>query len=210
MITNGWGQNWVSHDISWLGSTITIHDYQGSRQSNGAPAGYPSVFCGRYSDTSLDCGLPRPLADITALNTAASWNHPEADGTYNVAYDVWLGDGNAIFMGLQSYFMVWLRDPPGEQPAGSLDTENVEVANVPGKWNIIAGQVNNLPIVNYVRAEGEDTHAIAFDILDFIRDAQNRGFALPGNDLLAVAIGFEIWEGPVTNLSLDDFCLDIQ
>ena len=210
MITNGWGQNWVSHDISWLGTSITIHDYQGSRQSNGAPAGYPSVFCGRYSDVSQDCGLPRALSGVTALNTAASWSHPDGNGTYNVAYDVWLGDGNAMMRGLQSYFMVWLRDPPGEQPAGTLQTEGVEVANVSGSWDIVAGQVNNLPIVNYVRAEGDDTHAIAFDIMDFIRDAQTRGLQFPGNDLLAVAIGFEIWDGPVTNLALDDFCLDIQ
>jgi hypothetical protein len=168
------------------------------------------VFCGRYSDTSRECGLPRPLADITALNTVASWSHPDGNGTYNVAYDVWLGDGNAASRGLQSYFMVWLRDPPGERPAGSLDTEGVEIANVPGVWDIVAGQVNSRPIVNYVRAEGDDVHAIAFDIMEFIRDAQSRGFELPGDDVLAVAIGFEIWEGPVTNLTLDDFCLDIR
>ena len=106
--------------------------------------------------------------------------------------------------------MVWLRDPPGEQPAGSVQTRGVEVANVPGQWDIIAGTVNNLPIVNSVRAEGDDVHAIAFDIMDFIRDAQDRGHDLPGNELLAVAIGFEVWQGPVTELSLDDFCLDIQ
>jgi hypothetical protein len=189
---------------------MTIHDYQGSRQSNGAPAGYPAVFCGRYSDTSRDCGLPHALSDITAVHAAAGWSHPEGNGTYNVAYDVWLGDGNAAFRGLESYFMIWLRDPPFEQPAGSLNTQGVEVANVPGKWNIVAGQVNNLPIVNYVRAEGNDVHAIAFDIMDFIRDAEDRGFDLPGDDLLAVALGFEVWEGPVTNLRLDDFCLDIR
>ena len=210
MITNGWGQNWRAHDISWLGSTMTVHDYDGSRQSNGAPAGYPSVFCGRYSDTSQDCGLPRPISEVTAINTSAVWNHPAGDGTYNVAYDVWLGDGDAIFMGLRSYFMVWLRDPPGEQPAGSLDSKNVKVAGVPGNWNIISGRVNGLPIVNYVRAEGNDAHAIAFDMMDFLRDARERGFELPGDDLLAVAIGFEIWEGPVTELALEDFCLDIQ
>jgi hypothetical protein len=47
MITNGWGMNWVSHDISWNGTSMVINDYEGTRQSNGAPAGYPSVFCGR-------------------------------------------------------------------------------------------------------------------------------------------------------------------
>jgi|GEM_PF-1305276 len=210
MITNGWGQGWISHDISWLGTSMNIEDYQGTRQSNGAPAGFPTVFCGRYSDTSLECGLPRALASITALNTAVSWTHPAGDGKYNASYDVWLGDGAALRRGLQSYFMVWLHDPIDEQPAGSLTAEGVTVANVPGTWNIVTGTVNNLPIVNYVRAEGDDTHQIAFDIMDFIRDAQTRNFNMPGNDVLAVAFGFEIWSGPVTNLSLDDFCLDIE
>jgi hypothetical protein len=210
MITNGWGKGWSSHDIAWLGTSVSIKDYQGSRQSDGAPAGFPTVFCGKYSDTSLACGLPKALTSITALNTTVSWTHAAADGKYNASYDVWLGDGSAAFRGLQSYFMVWLHDPEGEQPAGSLTTEGVTVANVSGKWNIITGTVNSLPIVNYVRAEGDDTHQIAFDIMDFIRDAQTRKFSMPGKDVLAVAFGFEIWSGPVTNLLLDDFCLDIQ
>ncbi|HEX2734583.1 MAG TPA: hypothetical protein VHM70_23425 [Polyangiaceae bacterium] len=211
MITNGWGMNWMSHDISWLGSSISINTYEGSRQSNGAPAGYPSVFCGRYSETSLDCGLPMALGSVTALNTAVSWSHPMADGTYNVAYDVWLGDGSGTgFRSLQSYFMVWLKDPAEEGPAGTLQEEGVTVPNAPGTWNIVAGMVNNLPIVNYVRAEGDELHAIAFNIMDFIHDAQTRNLNFPGNDLLAVAIGFEIWQGPVTGLKLNDFCLDIQ
>lgn len=211
MIANGWGTGWRSHDISWLGSSMIIHDYDGSRQSNGAPAGYPTVFCGRYSDVSQDCGLPAPLGSISELNTAVKWSHPDGNGTYNVAYDVWLGDAEAAGrFGLQSYFMVWLRDPPGEQPAGSPHTEDVEIAGIEGSWNIIAGTVNGLPIVNYVRAEGSDTHELAFDVMDFIADAQGRSLDMPGDDVLAVAIGFEIWEGPVTGLSLDDFCIDIQ
>jgi hypothetical protein len=211
LMTNGWGQNWVSHDISWLGSSFWIDSYEGSRQSNGAPAGYPAVFCGRYSVTSMACGLPAERSSINELNTAVKWSHPDGNGTYNVAYDVWMGDQDATGrLGLQSYFMVWLHDPAGEGPAGSLNTSGVSVEGAPGVWNIVDGTVNNLPIVNYVRAEGDDTHEIAFDILDFVRDAEARNLNFPGDDVLAVAIGFEIWEGPVTNLKLDDFCLDIQ
>lgn len=212
MITNGWGANWESHDISWLGTTMMIHDYQGDRQANGAPAGYPTIFCGDYSDTSLECGLPLALSSVQELNTAASWSHPDGNGIYNVAYDVWLGDAGATSFGLESYFMVWLHDPIGEGPAGSpiAGASQIQVADVPGNWNIIAGMVNGRPIVNYVRAEGDHVNAIAFDIMDFIRDAQDRQLSFPGNDVLAIAIGFEIWQGPVTRLGLDDFCLDIQ
>jgi hypothetical protein len=61
-----------------------------------------------------------------------------------------------------------------------------------------------------VGAEGDDAHQLAFNIMDFIKDAQQRSLQMPGSAVLAVAIGFEIWQGPVTNLKLDDFCLDIQ
>jgi hypothetical protein len=209
MITNGWGMGWISHDLSWLGTALTVKSFEGNRQDNGAPAGYPTVFCGRYSDKkSQECGLPKARSTITTLNTATSWSHADGNGTYNVAYDVWMG--NSAGGGLESYFMVWLRDPPKEGPAGSLKTRQVTVANVPGQWNIIAGTVNGLPIVNYVRAEKDDVNAIAFDMMDFIRDAEERQLSFPGNDVLSVAIGFEIWQGPVTNLKLDDFCVDVQ
>jgi Glycosyl hydrolase family 12 len=150
------------------------------------------------------------LSSVTALNTAVSWSHVAGDGVYNVAYDVWLGDGNAAMRGLQSYFMVWLKDPAGEGPAGSLIEEGITIPNAPGVWNIVAGEVNNLPIVNYVRAEGDELPAMAFNIMDFINDAKTRNLEFPGDDVLAVAIGFEIWTGPVTGLKLNDFCLDIQ
>ncbi len=213
VITNGWGQNWESHDLSWLGTKLTINSFEGSRQSNGAPAGFPAVFCGRYSDqTSQECGLPAARDSVTALPTAAKWSHPEENGVYNVAYDVWIGDasGGGFGSGLESYFMVWLYDPEEEGPAGSLQEEGVSVEGVPGVWNIVAGEVNNLPIVNYVRAEGDEVHELAFDMMNFIDDAEARNLEFPGNDILSVALGFEVWQGPVTNLKLDDFCVEVQ
>jgi hypothetical protein len=177
---------------------------------DGAPAGYPSIFCGQYSEVSLDCGLPTPRSSLTSLNTAVSWSHATGDGTYNVAYDVWMGSGSGIRGGLESYFMVWLQDPIGEGPAGTLSTPDVVIGDIPGEWDIIDGTVNGLPIVNYVRAEGEETHEIAFDILDFVRDAETRNLNFPGSQVLSVAIGFEIWQGSVTELQMNDFCVDVQ
>jgi hypothetical protein len=203
----------VSHDISWKGTTLAVNAFEGSRQSNGAPAGYPSVFCGRYSNKeSGECGLPATRSAIGALHTAAAWSHTEENGVYNVAYDVWMGSasGGGLGGGLQSYFMVWLHDPPEEGPAGSLREEGVTVDGVEGVWNIVDGTVNGLPIVNYVRAEGDDAHEIAFDLLDFMSDAESRNLNFPGSDVLAVAIGFEIWQGPVSGLNLDDFCVSVE
>ena len=98
----------------------------------------------------------------------------------------------------------------GQQPAGSLRTENVTVQNVEGTWDIWTGQVLGKPIINWVRDEGQDTPSMEFDILDFVRDAQSRGLPVPGDHVLSVAVGFEIWNGPITNLESVDFYVDVR
>jgi hypothetical protein len=206
-IANGWGDNWRSHSIAYNGTTMTVESFDGSKQPNGAPAGYPTMFCGKYSDKqSNECGLPKALSAISSIGTGLAWSHPSPSGTYNVAYDVWMGNsGN-----LSSYFMVWFKKPTGENPAGSKTSDFAEVAGVEGVWDIYTGSVNGLPIVNYVRPTGQESASLAFDMMDFIGDAKTRNLNFPGAEVLSVAVGFEIWEGPVSGLSIDDFCVDVQ
>jgi hypothetical protein len=209
LITNGWGPGFESHTVSWNGTSFIVEAMSGSRGSNGQPASYPSVFCGRYSVMQVpDCGLPKPIEEITSLRTGWRWAANGNTGAYNAAYDIWLGTETGFGM----YLMVWLRDPPGEQPAGSPDAmhQGVSVANVPGVWDLWSGSVNSRPILNWVRREGTDSTEIEFDVMDFIRDAQMRGFTLTGTRVNAVAVGFEIWSGPVTNLESTDFYVDVK
>jgi hypothetical protein len=209
LITNGWGPGFESHTVSWNGTSFIVEAMSGSRGSNGQPASYPSVFCGRYSVMQVpDCGLPKPIEEITSLRTGWRWAANGNTGAYNAAYDIWLGTETGFGM----YLMVWLRDPPGEQPAGSPDAmhQGVAVANVPGVWDIWSGSVNNRPIINWVRREGTDSTEIEFDVMDFIRDAQMRGLTITGTRVNAVAVGFEIWSGPVTNLESTDFYVDVK
>ena len=56
-----------------------------------------------------------------------------------------------------------------------------------------------------MRAEGQDLPELEFDVMHFGMDAGQRGFALPGTHILSVAVGFEIWTGPVANLVSEDF-----
>ncbi|WP_438004458.1 hypothetical protein WME89_37580 [Sorangium sp. So ce321] len=209
LITNGWGPGFGSHTISWEGTSFTVESMSGTAGAMGQPASYPTVFCGRYSVMEVpDCGLPAPSASITSLRTGWRWAKNGNDGEYNAAYDIWMGNGTR----LQGYLMVWLRDPPSYQPAGQPNAahQGVTVANVPGTWNIWNGMVNGLPIVNWVRAEGNDSYEIEFDVMDFVRDAETRGLSVPGNTVNAVAVGFEIWEGPITNLQSLDFYVDVN
>lgn len=208
LITNGWGPGFQSHEVSWHGTSFTVEAMSGTRGSNGEPASYPTVFCGRYSVPEVPaCGLPRAIDQITSLKTGWRWAANGNTGAYNAAYDIWLGTETGFSM----YLMVWLRDPPGEQPAGSRSAhQGITVANVPGVWDIWSGSVNNRPIINWVRREGTDSTEIEFDVMDFVRDAQTRGLTITGTHVNAVAVGFEIWQGPVTNLESVDFYVDVK
>jgi len=209
-MANGWGPKWVSQTTSWNGTSFVVESLQGSRGDNYEPASYPTVFCGVYSDSrSGECGLPKAIAELQSLRTGWSWSANGNTGSYNAAYDIWLSNTGDI-SGFSGYLMIWLRDPNDAQPAGTRKVTGAEVKNAPGTWNIWAGTVNNKPIVNYVRAEGYDSPALEVDVMDFVRDVNARKLTLPGSTILSVAVGFEIWSGPVTNLQSNDFYVQVQ
>lgn len=209
-IANGWGDNWKSHDISFNGTSFTVKSFQGSQGENFSPAGYPTIFCGQYSNPPKQsngmCGLPAAISSLQTVRTGWRWKANGNNGQYNAAWDIWLGSGNS----LSSYLMVWLRDPPGQQPAGTPQIAGVTVDGLPGQWTIVAGSVNGHPIVNYVKAEGQDLSELEFDVMAVYNDAKKRNLNLPGDKMLAVAIGYEIWNGPVTNLVTEDFYVDVN
>ena len=209
LITNGWGPGFGSHTVSWEGTSFNVESMTGDAGSMGQPASYPSVFCGKYSVREIpDCGLPAEISSLTSLRTGWRWAANGNTGQYNAAYDIWLGNGSM----LQGYLMVWLRDPTEYQPAGSLSMmyQGISVANVPGVWNIWSGMVNGLPITNWVRAQATEDSEIEFDVMDFVRDAEARGVSVPGTHVNAVAVGFEIWEGPISNLESVDFYVKVN
>ena len=174
------------------------------------PASYPTVFCGVYSDSrSGPCGLPKAIASIGSLRTGWRWNANGNAGQYNAAYDIWLSTDGDI-NGHSSFLMVWLRDPPGQQPAGQRKLTDVTVTNAPGTWDVWAGAVGGKPCVSYVRRDGHDSPELEIDAMDFVRDTQARQIALPGSTVLSVAVGFEIWAGPVTALKSDDFYVQVE
>lgn len=209
-MANGWGPGFTSHSLSWQGTSFTVATMEGMQGMNYEPASYPTIFCGVYSDsTSGECGLPRAAAEITSLKTGWSWEPNGNTGQYNSAYDVWLSnDGTRA--GHSSFLMVWFRDPPGQQPAGRLQMSNVTVGSVPGMWNIWVGNVGGKPCISYVKPEGQDIYSLEFDMMEFVRDTSMRSISLPGSTILSVAVGFEIWKGPVTNLVSRDFYVEVK
>lgn len=207
-IANGWGNQWRDHTLEWKGTSFKVLSLNGTQGSDYSPAGYPSMFCGLYSNklSNGQCGLPKAISGLSQVKTGWRWKANGNNGEYNAAWDVWLGNGQQ----LTAYLMVWLRDPPRQQPAGRATLSGAAINGLPGSWTIWTGMVNGLPIVNYVKSEGQDLGELEFDVLDVYKDAKNRGYDLPGNDILSVAIGFEVWNGPVTNLVVDDFYVDAK
>jgi len=212
-MANGWGPNFVSQSVSWNGTSFNV-TMQGERGPKYEPASYPTMFCGIYSDSrSKECGLPATLDSMQALRTGWSWAPNGNDSPqYNAAYDIWLGTSNDR-NSFSGYLMVWYREPVGQQPAGQKMLTGVTVQNVSGTWDIWTGQVTTQrgtqPIINWVRAEGQDTHDMEFDVLDFVRDARSRNLTVPGTSVLSVAVGFEMWQ-PVTNLQSKDFYVEVE
>jgi len=206
-ITNWWGMGWTGSNVSYNGTSFNVASAAGTSTPDGTPIGYPTTYCGQYSerDPGGNCGLPAAFSSIDKLWTGWKWSSSDT-GQYNAAWDIWLGTASAF----QSYLMVWLRDPRGRQPAGNATINNVTVANVPGTWSIRYGTVNNRPIVNYMRVEGQDACDFEFNVMDFINDAKSRSattsaLMLPGDTVRAIAVGFEFWTGPFTSVASEDF-----
>ena len=170
------GKGWTAANVSYSGTSFTIASATGTSMPDGTPIGYPTTYCGRYSENAAggNCGLPAAFSTIDKLWTGWKWSATDR-GQYNAAWDIWLGTASTF----QSYLMVWLRDPPGRQPAGSTTINNVTVAGVPGTWKIYYGTVNSRPIVNYLRTEGQDACEFEFNVMDFVNDAQARSATTP-------------------------------
>jgi len=210
-MANGWGPGFESQSVAWDGGSFTVQSMQGKQGPQYQPASYPTMFYGLYSmERSLEAKLPKAISAMTALNTGWRWSANGNTGQYNAAWDIWLADAAGNF---SSFLMVWLRDPPGQQPAGSTKANGLTVPGVQGTWNLWAGTVNGKPCISYVRPEGQDMPEFEFDVLNFIKDAKGRsaqGVMLVGEQVQSVAIGFEIWNGPVTNLVSQDFYVDVK
>jgi hypothetical protein len=209
-MANGWGPGFGSQSVSWNGTAFTVTSMQGNEGPMWEPASYPTMFCGSYSDSSSGaCGLPKALNEISSLRTGWRWKPNGNSGEYNAAYDIWLSSSTAV-SGHSAFLMVWLREPPGQQPAGSRKTQGITVANVPGAWDVWDGNVGGKRCISYVRPEGQDTLELEFDVMDFVRDVPTRSLSLPGTHVLSVAVGFEIWNGPISNLVSEDFYVDVK
>jgi hypothetical protein len=224
---NDWGVSSASETINYGPGTKMNVTVQGGTGANGAPASYPSIYTGFWSNnatrTTANSGLPRAVSAITsaaagsAIKTSWTWAANGATGSYNAAYDVWFsttsaGDPGAVPSG--GFLMVWYHKPTANQPVGT-SIGSATIASIPGKtWSVWYGtnSSNGKPVVSYVAQS--DITSLSYSLGDFIADAVTRNCVGTTKCLSSswyltnVYAGFEIWSGGV-GLATTDFAVTV-
>jgi hypothetical protein len=181
-------------------------------QSDGRPAGYPSIFIGSYSgNTTQESNLPIKVSSIKTAPTSFHTNSTEGGlANKNAAYDVWLtATGDPLPSSQYSpgaggaYLMVWLFKPTDRQPRGRNAHPAHAVEGAEGAWDVWVDP-SNPPCISYVATEPID--GLDFDLNAFIRDSVDNEYGLTDDMYLSVIFaGFEIWGGG-DGLTVDRFC----
>lgn len=161
--------------------------------TSGPPASYPSIFKGcHWGRCSAGSGVPLQVDRL--LGVASSWSITTINnGAWNASYDIWLSphqDSSGGYNG-GTEIMIWL-DWRRAQPAGSrvatvsLGGASWEVWYTWMGWHYVA----------YRRTQ--TTQSVSnLDLLAFINDAAERGYARRSWYLHSVEAGFELWQGGV-------------
>ncbi|MES1186439.1 MAG: hypothetical protein ABUL60_21690 [Myxococcales bacterium] len=218
---NNWGDP-TGTDLILNYSNNSFKITSGSGTGASAPASFPSIYIGNngntangvYSTKSTD-GLPVQISAIKSLPSTLRYSG--STGSFNATYDIWFANSppTAEYKdGINGFVMIWLRDPGGKQPIGSVQASNVMVAGMP--WNVWVGPrgdgpagPNNAPVVSFVNpTEDNDSRAQSFkdvDLKAFFTAAATYG--IPSTMYLTdVFGGFEIWSGGSGgNLGVDEF-----
>lgn len=218
---NNWGNpSGTDLILSYTNNSFKITS--GSGTGDSAPASFPSIYIGNngntangvYSTKSTD-NLPLQISAITSL--PSTFRYSGSTGTFNATYDIWFANSppTAEYKdGIDGFVMVWLRDPGGKQPIGSIKASNVMVAGQ--AWNVWVGPRgqgpagnNNAPVVSFVNpTENDDSRAQSFknvDLKQFFTAAASYGIG-SNMYLTDVFAGFEIWSGGSGgNLGVDEF-----
>jgi hypothetical protein len=165
---------------------VTRSDHDNA--TNGAPASYPSIFEGcHWNDCTAGSELPLQVDTIGRADT--TWDvTAEADGAWNVAYDLWFKSDPAPGPPDGAELMIWLDSQGGVQPAGSIVAGDVPIADA--TWNVWQAQMG----WNYIAYQRTSpTGSAEFDLHEFIIDAVARGAVQPSWYLVTVEAGFELW-----------------
>ncbi|MFD1151553.1 GH12 family glycosyl hydrolase domain-containing protein [Saccharothrix hoggarensis] len=184
---NEWGANdGQCISVSDTGFTITAGNH--NVPTNGAPAGYPSIYAGcHYGNCSSNSGLPLQVSRMGTVSSNVSYT--TAGGYWNAAYDLWY-DPNPNQAGQNAAeLMIWGNHQGPIQPIGS----RVGTASLAGAtWDVWIGNIG-WNVISYVRQQ--KTNSLNLNLTEFTNDAVRRGQVQTGWYMTSAQFGFEPWQG---------------
>ncbi|CAM5338226.1 Endoglucanase S [Streptomyces alboniger] len=200
---NRWGTSETQCvSVSDTGFRITRAD--GSVPTSGAPKSYPSVFNGcHYTKCSPGTSLPARLSTISSAPTSISYGYV-GDAVYNASYDIWLDPTPRKDGVNRTEIMIWFHRTGAVQPVGSP----VGTATVAGRtWQVWTGNNGGNDVLSFVAPT--TITGWSFDVMDFVRQAVDRGMARNNWYLTSVQAGFEPWRNG-TGLSVKSFSSSVH
>ena len=216
---NGW-KNCMTVDEETGAFAITEANH--GMPTDGAPAGYPSIFKGcHWGNCTDNSGMPVRVSAISSATSdweTAQPNNVTEDVAYNVAYDLWFNsspttkkgcgnDGTADCGPDKAELMIWLNRVGGVQPFGEKIAGGVSIAGT--TWDVWFGKTeSDLNTISYVRTTGV-TRVSNLDLTSFMDDAWSRCYVLTNWYLISVEAGFEIWKGGA-GLASDSFSVSVS
>ncbi|QUC58602.1 cellulose binding domain-containing protein [Streptomyces sp. A2-16] len=185
---NRWGTN-DPQCVTATGNGFRLTRADGSVPTTGAPKSYPSLFYGcHYTNCSPGTNLPAQLSRISSAPSSISYGYV-GDAVYNASYDIWLDPTPRTDGVNRTEIMIWLNKVGPIQPIGS----QVATATVGGRtWQVWQGGNGTNDVISFVTPSAIGSWS--FDVMDFVRQAVNRGLAQNSWYLTSVQAGFEPWQ----------------
>ncbi|GAA4097464.1 GH12 family glycosyl hydrolase domain-containing protein [Actinomadura miaoliensis] len=171
--TIGWSTNW-----NWTGQQNSVKSY------------VSSVLGWHWGWKTSGTGLPVQLSANRNVNTGWTFQ-PNASGTYNVAYDLWLHTiPNPDWSNNPTdEVMIWLYRAGG---AGPLGNKVATVSLAGATWDLYQGNIG-WEVYSFVRTS--NTTSANFNIRDFLNHLRsNRGLS-SSKYLTSVQAGTEVFTG---------------
>jgi hypothetical protein len=185
--------------IAFSGAAFEVLEQTGVA-ANGNPIAFPSIYIGRHGDqeggamtTSEDDNLPIQVSQILQIRSLFSHNAVGRDA--NAVFECWFAPAPPVgeYFTASAYLTVWLWQPPGRLPIGTLVASNVSIGA--HTWNIFVGPRDGAPAISYLVSDGSIEGEESLNLAQYIRDAQGRGSIDANSYLTDIIAGFEVWSG---------------
>lgn len=185
---NRWGTT-ETQCVSASDTGFKVTQADGSVPTNGAPKSYPSIFNGcHYTNCSPGTNLPAQLSTVSSAPSSISYGYV-SDAVYNASYDIWLDPTPRKDGVNRTEIMIWFNKVGPIQPIGS----QVGTASVGGRtWQVWSGNNGGNDVLSFVAPSAITSWN--FDVMDFVRQAVDRGMAENDWYMTSVQAGFEPWQ----------------